>query len=153
MFPQAENFENISVNVYETGSCTKLNERDPDTDLLNDIARSNFETLYFKLNEVKLYLQNTQYLEKLYLLHVNIRSIESNLENLRGLLEECEFTFNIICISETGCSNTKLQNNSNFSPMGFDSVPYKIRETGRRDGVLIFIKKNLSYKIRKDFSE
>ena len=131
MVPQAENFENISVNIYETGSCTKFNERDPNTTLLDDIARSNFETQYFKLNEVKPYLQNTQYLEKLYLLHVNIRSIESNLENLKGLLEECEFVFKTICVSETWCSNTKLQNNSIFSDMGFDSVPYKISETGR----------------------
>ena len=68
-------------------------------------------------------------------------------------MEECEFVFKTICVSETWCSNTKLQNNSIFSDMGFDSVPYKISETGRWDGVLIFIKKNLSYKIRKDFSE
>ena len=64
-------------------------------------------------------------------------------------MEQCEFVFNIICVSETWCSNTKLQNNSNLSLTGFDSVPYK----SRGGGVLIFIKKNLSYQIRKDLSE
>ena len=68
-------------------------------------------------------------------------------------MEECEFVFNIICVSETWCSNTELQNNSNLSLTGFDSVPYERSKKNRGGGVLIFIKKNLSYKIRKDLSE
>ena len=97
MVPQTENFENISVNIYETGSFTMFDERDPDTNFFDDITKSNFETSYFKPNEVKPYLQSTQYLEKLNVLHVNIRSIKSNFENLKALLEECELVFNIIC--------------------------------------------------------
>ena len=92
-------------------------------------------------------------MEKLNVLHVNIRSIKRNFENLKALLEECEFVFNIICVSETWCSNTELQNNSNLSLTGFDSVPYERSNKNRGGGVLIFIKKNLSYKIRKDLSE
>ena len=92
-------------------------------------------------------------MEKLNVLHVNIRSIKRNFENLKALLEECEFVFNIICVSETWCSNTELQNNSNLSLTGFDSVPYEKSKKNRGGGVLIFIKKNLSYKIRKDLSE
>ena len=69
-------------------------------------------------------------------------------------MEECELVFNIICVSEIWCSNTELQNNSNLSLTGFDSVPYERSKKSRRGGgVLIFIKKNLSYKIRKDLSE
>ena len=56
--------------------------------------------------------------------------------------------------SEIWCSNTELQNNSNLSLAGFDSVPYERSKNSRRaGGDLIFIKKNLSYKIRKDLSE
>ena len=72
MFPQTKNFESISLNVYETGSFIKFDERDPDTNFFDGIAKSNFETSYFKPNEVKPYLQSTQYLEKLNVLHVNI---------------------------------------------------------------------------------
>ena len=72
MLPQTENFENISVNICETGSFTKSDERDPNTNILNDMTKSNFETSYFKPNEVKPYLPSTQYLEKLNVLHVNI---------------------------------------------------------------------------------
>ena len=56
MVPQAENFENISVNIYETNSFTKFDERDPDTNFSYDITKSSFETSYFKPNEVKPYL-------------------------------------------------------------------------------------------------
>ena len=78
-------------------------------------------------------------------------SIKRNFENLKALLEECELVCNMICVSETWCSNTELQNNASLSLAGFDSVPYK--RSRRGGGVLIFIKKNLSYKIRKDLSE
>ena len=88
-----------------------------------DITKSSFETSYFKPNELKLCLRSTQYLEKLNVLHVNIQSIKHNFENLKAILEECDFIFNIICVSETWCQNTELQNNSNLSITGFDSVP------------------------------
>ena len=65
MVPQTETFENISVNIYETGSFSKFDERGPDTNFFDDITKSNFETSYFKPNEVKPYLRSTQYLEKL----------------------------------------------------------------------------------------
>ena len=40
-------------------------------------------------------------------------------------MEECEFVFNIICVSEKWCSNTELQNNSNHFLTGFDSLSYE----------------------------
>ena len=101
--------------------------------------------MYFKPNQVKPYLRSTQYLEKLNVLHVKIRSTKCNFQNLKALLEECELVFSIRYVSETWCSNTELQNNSNLSLAGFDSVPYERSKKSRRGGgVLIFIKKNYS---------
>ena len=83
--------------------------------------------------------------------------IKGNFENLKALLEKCEFVFNVICVSETWCSNTELQNNSNVSLKGLilflTKEVKKKRKKNRGGGVLILIKKNLSYKIRKDLSE
>ena len=59
------------------------------------MTKSNFETSYFKPNEVEPYLRSTQYLEKLNVLHANIRSIKLNFGNLKALLEKCELVFNI----------------------------------------------------------
>ena len=136
MVPQARNFENISVNIYDTYSFTKLDGKDQDTNFFYNITKSSFETSYFKPNEVKPYLRSTQYLEKLNVLHVNIRSIKRNFENLKALLEECEFVFNIICVSETWCSNTELQNNSNLSLTEFDSVSYERSKKSRGEAEL-----------------
>ena len=101
MVPQTKHFENISVNIYESGSFTKFDERDPDTNIFDGKTKSKFETSYFKPNEVKPSLRSTQYLKKLNVLHVHIRSIKRNFENLKALLEECKLVFNIICVSET----------------------------------------------------
>ena len=76
MVPQCQNSEHTSVNIYETGSFSKFNERDSDTNFFNDITKST--------TKVKPYLRSTQYFEKLDLLHVNIRSIKRNFENLIG---------------------------------------------------------------------
>ena len=50
-----ENFENMSVNIFETGSFTKFDERDPGTNFFDDITKSNFETSYFKPKKLKPY--------------------------------------------------------------------------------------------------
>ena len=55
MVPQTENFENISVNIYETYSFPKFNERDPDTNFFYDITKSSFETSLFKPNKASKY--------------------------------------------------------------------------------------------------
>ena len=52
MVPKTENFESIFVNSYETGSFTKFDERNPGTNFFDDITKSNYETSYFKPNEV-----------------------------------------------------------------------------------------------------
>ena len=72
MVPQTKSFENISVNVYETGSFIKFDARDPDTTIFDDITKSSFETSYFKPNEVKPYLRSTQYLKKLLMSYMSI---------------------------------------------------------------------------------
>ena len=53
MAPQTKNLENISVNIYETGSFIKFDENDTYTNFVDDVTKSNFDTSYFKPNEVK----------------------------------------------------------------------------------------------------
>ena len=72
MVPQTKSFENISLNVYETGSFIKFDARDPDITFFDDITKSSFETSYFKPNEVKPYLRSTQYLKKLLMSYMSI---------------------------------------------------------------------------------
>ena len=43
MVPETENLENISVNIYETDSFTKFDEREPNTSFFYVITKSSFE--------------------------------------------------------------------------------------------------------------
>ena len=55
--------------------------------------------------EIKNKLQDLTLSENLCLLHLNIRSINANFENFKNLLEETDYTFNVICLSETWSNN------------------------------------------------
>ena len=101
------------------------------------------------LNQTK--LRSTQCLEKINVLHVNIRSVKRNFENVKILLEECEFVFDIICVSETWCSNTELQNNSNLSLTVFDSVPYERSKKSRGEEFWYLLKRIFLTKFEKTF--
>ena len=39
MVLQTKNFENVSVNIYETGFFTKFDERDPGTNFFDDVTK------------------------------------------------------------------------------------------------------------------
>ena len=43
----------LSVNIYESDSFTKFDERDPDTNFFDYIKKSNYETSYFKTKEAR----------------------------------------------------------------------------------------------------
>ena len=50
------------------------------------------------------------------MLHLNIRSINANFENFKSLLEETDYSFNIICLSETWSTDKDFCDNSNYRP-------------------------------------
>ena len=58
MVPQCENSENISVNIYETGSFTKFDERDSDTNFFNDITKSTTKVKLEKLLKNLMYYRS-----------------------------------------------------------------------------------------------
>ena len=74
-------------------------------------------------------------MEKLNVLNVDVRNIKRNFDKLNVLLEERELVSTVIYVSETWCSNTEPQNNSNLSLTGFDSVPYG---RGKEIGEVVF---------------
>lgn len=41
--------------------------------------------------------------DKFSLLNINIRSIAKNFDNLKSMLHELKFSFQIICVTETWC--------------------------------------------------
>ena len=55
-------------------------------------------------------------------IHVNIRSMNSNVETLHDLLLNCSNSFNIIKFTETWSTNKDLKDNSNFHLPNFNFI-------------------------------
>ena len=67
-------------------------------------------------------------------------------------MNETDFSFNIICVTETWCSDSELNNNSTFYLPNFKTIPLERKSKKRRGGVLIYLKNNLVYRMRDDLT-
>ena len=66
------------------------------------------------MNELTAILNDLTQYENLSLLHLNIRSLRSNLDDLYTLLEEGKHSFNVIGLTETWLNDHEFKTNSNY---------------------------------------
>ena len=126
--------------------------RDIDLNYFNDLNSNNFDSLYVLEENVKRYLCDIKEYDNLSLIHVNIRSMNSNFEKLCDLLLNCSNSFNIICVTETWSTYNEIKNNQNFHLPNFDFI-HQERKTGKKGGsILIYVKNHIKFKIIKDLS-
>ena len=57
-------------------------ERDPDENFLNEVNTQNFECSYLVPNEIESFLSEKKNSETINAIHVNIRSLSKNFDNL-----------------------------------------------------------------------
>ena len=147
-----ENFEQISFNPFDKNDTIFGDENDPDLNYFDDENFQNYETPYVFCEETKSLLHDTLLNENFSIIYLNIRSLNANFDNFRNMLSECDHCFNIICLSETWCTDDEFLNNSNYHIPNYNAI-HQERKTGKRGGgVLIYIKENLTYKVRNDLS-
>ena len=143
-------FENISFNPFSPEEKLLVDDNDPDQNFYNDTGIGNYETPYMYEDKVMSYLKDLKEYENLSLLHLNIRSIQANFENFHHLLEESNFSFNIICLSETWITDKAFRENSCYHIQNYDAERKSKKKGG---GVLIYVRSNLMYKIRNDVTD
>ena len=124
----------------------------PDNNFFNDNELVNFETPYMFDEEIVENLKELTLYENLCMMHLNIRSINANFESFKNLLEESKYVFNIICLSETWSNDKEFFENSNYHLQDYDAIHYQRRLAKRGGGILIYIKKNLTYRIRENLN-
>ena len=83
---------------------------------------------------------------------MNIRSINANFENFKNILEEADYAFNVICLSETWSTDKDFYDNSNYHLQNYDAIHFQRKLAKRGGGLLIYINKNLTFKIRDDLN-
>ena len=87
---------------------------------------------------------------RISLLHLNTRSLRSSLDDFHTLLKETKHSFNVICLTETWFKDHEFKTNSNYHLPNYEGIHYE-RKTNKKGGeVLMYIRNDLSYKIRND---
>ena len=81
---------------------------------------------------------------------MNIRSLPKIFDNLLDILRDSNWSFNILCITETWCTDSTLKSNSNLHLPYFDLISQERKANKRGGGVLIYIHKRLKCNLRND---
>jgi hypothetical protein len=144
--------ENLTFNPFCFESSNFSNAKDPDENYFNDLNKNDFNTKYFYQEKVREFINENTLCENLSLIHLNIRSLNSNFEKFRNLIEDCQFAFNIMCLSETWVTDASFKNNSNFHFSNYNAIHLQRTTNLRGGGVLIYIKTNIIYKVRNDLT-
>ena len=110
----------------------------------------NKETTY-KWDCIKIFLLNTEMRTFLFFM-LTSEDWTPILKTSTYLLNNVGSSFNTICLTETCCSNSEIINTSYFDISNYKAIPFE-RKTNKRGGsILLYVKKDLMYKIRNDLS-
>ncbi|XP_068757218.1 uncharacterized protein [Montipora capricornis] len=137
-------------SLYYNPILTNLNASLTQTDSLDpDIHFNARETPcdYFIENQFNEMLKREQYSDADFsLLHLNIRSLQRNINNLTNLLSSLEINFSIVGISETWLSDS-------FHSVDIDGFRFvhKYRQSRPGGGVGLYVSNDIEFKERKDF--
>ena len=110
-----ENFERLHFNPFPNESFSNTeDERDPDENFFNELINTqNFERSYLFSNEIESFLSEKGNSETINAIHVDIKSLSKNVDNLLDILRDSNYSFNILCITETWWTDSTLKSNSN----------------------------------------
>ena len=93
-----KNFETLKYNMSDNTDFLLDDSGDPDVNFFNKKFQS-LDTPYLMPAEFYNFLDSS--LDQFSVLHLNIRSIKKNFENFKLFLNLINFTFSVICLSET----------------------------------------------------
>ena len=71
-------FENNTFNPFKCNTSKFSDENDPDENYFNDVNQNSFDTNYLYQENIHEVLNKSEECENLSLLHLNIRSMNSN---------------------------------------------------------------------------
>ena len=87
---------------------------DSDENFFNEVNRKVFECSSLFPNEIESFRSEKEHSETINAIHVNIRSLSKNCDNLLGILRNSNCSFNVLCITETWCTDLTLKNSANL---------------------------------------
>ena len=82
------------------------------------------------------------------MLPLNVISLSRNFEFLKERLTTIKFEFQVICLTETQCTNYP-RNETLFNLESYTAIN-QVRKHGRGDGICIFIRNSQTFKLRSN---
>ena len=133
--PPEPSFQSLCFNPFPVKDSLNDTNQDPDVNFYNDI--SSVETSYLSPCEANNKLKS--FTSKTFsILHLNIRSVNKNLEAFREFCESLDINFSIICFSETWANDSNFDKNSLFQIEGYNPI-HQIRKNHKGGGIAIFV--------------
>ena len=140
-------FEDISFNPFNKLDSLYEDPNDPDSHYFDE---RDYDSKYLHVNEINTFLYDLTQHENLSLLHLNIRSLRSNLDDFHTLLEESKHSFIVMYLTETWLNDHEFKTNSNYHLPNYEGIHYERKTNKRGGGVLMYVRNYLTYKIRND---
>jgi exonuclease III len=151
-----ESLNDINVSLNEINcdddfnACTHLSDNDPDIHFFSGTKFNSNHCEYYSENDFnKMCYENDYANNSLSLFHVNVRSIPKNKSNLDNYLALLTHNFEFIGLTETWLND---QTCNLFNLNGYNSHHY-CRPVKRGGGVSLYIKNNISNKMRNDLAK
>ena len=83
-------------------------------------------------------------------LHINIRSMNKNVEKVREYLSHVKGNFSIMALTGSWCSDDKADKNSLWQLPNYTAI-HQIRNSGQKGGgIALYVHNSLNYKIPKN---
>ena len=140
--------DNFGSKFFSFESILESDYNDPDINFFNNklqeidspyFSVENFETVSDQLNG-----------DKFSILHLNIRSLNKSIDNLRDFLASLKGKFSVTVLTESWYDET-ANKNSLFDLENYNSV-HKTRKNKKRGGICIYIHKSIHFKVRNDLA-
>ena len=139
-------FDNFESKFFSFESILESDYNDPDINFFNDKLQE-IDSPYFSVENFKTVSDQLNG-DKFSILHLNIRSLNKNIDNLRDFLASLKGKFSVIVLTESWCDET-ANKNSLFDLENYNSV-HKTRKNKKGGGICIYIHKSIHFKIRND---
>ena len=145
---ETKNFETLKYSISDNTDILLDDSCDPDVNFFNKKFQS-LDTPYLMPGEFHNFLDNSS--DQFSVLHLNIRSIKKNFENFKLFLNSINFTFSVICLSETWWDDLATIEKSLYELRNYNST-HQARGDRKGDGASIYIHKSFDFIVKPDLS-
>ena len=131
--------------LFDSQNILSDENNDPNINFFNEKSE-NVNSPYY--NADKSHSSSQNLLKNSFsVLHITIRNMKKNFEKLNEYLSHVKGNFTIIALTETWCSDDKVDKNSLWQLPNYTAI-HRIRNSGQKGGgIALYVRNRLNYEI------